>query len=293
MTARQRPAPRRVFLSFARDDLDLAQRIRAALEEAGISVENQTLGFSAVSLLGGLHETVRTGDAVVLLLTPTVLAGPEANAEIQSVSRDMDRLGVDLLPVVAVALASLPSALKGRGPIDLTKDSNGVRRLAEQISATWRIEFSSLNPLAFEDMVADLLTAVGFRTVERSARGDAGVDIRATYERVDPFGTPETEVWLVETKLYSHVRVSPSTIRALAGTLATAHEASRGLLVTSGSLTSMALEVLTTLSQRSGLRLQVLDGTDLRRLLRQFPAVTERHFPPGPADSTQASDGDS
>ena len=106
-----------------------------SLDEAGISVENQTLGFSAVSLLGGLHETVRTGDAVVLLLTPTVLAGPEANAEIQSVSRDMDRLGVDLLPVVAVALASLPSALKGRGPIDLTKDSNGVRRLAEQISA--------------------------------------------------------------------------------------------------------------------------------------------------------------
>lgn len=296
MTATEPSTSRRVFLSFTRDDLDLAQRIREALVGSGVRVESQSLGFSSGgSLLSGLHEAVRASDVVILLLTPAALDGLEADADIELASRDMDRRGVDLIPVLA-APADLPLALSGRGVLDLTRTSDayeGLRRLAEQILATSRIDFSSLTPRTFENMVADLLASVGFHLDEASPKRDTGIDILATYPRTDPFGAPETETWLVETKFYSRERVSTETIRELAGMLAPAPGDTRGLLVTNGHLTSMALDVLAGLSQRSGLRLQVLDGADLTRLLRQHPAVIERHFPAGPASSRQESHANS
>ena len=168
-----------------------------------------------------------------------------------------------------------------------------MRRLTEQIQAASRVDFSSMSPSTFEDLVADLLGAVGFNLDDSHLARGVGIDFRATYQRTDPFGSPEIETWLVETKLYSSARVSVQTIRGLAGLVATTPGNVRGLLVTNGQLTSMALDVLADLSGRPSLRLQVIDGLDLRRLLRQFPAVAERHFAAEPADLRQEPDADS
>jgi hypothetical protein len=119
---------------------------------------------------------------------------------------------------------------------------------------------------------------VGFRLDEVRQGLDPGVDLRATYQRADPFGSPETEVWLVETKLYSHQRVSVEAIRQLAGFVSMAPSGTRGLLVTNAQLTSVAREYVVELERRPSARLRVLDGVDLKRLLRQFPAVAARHF---------------
>jgi hypothetical protein len=94
----------------------------------------------------------------------------------------------------------------------------------------------------------------------------------------------------VETKLYSHERVSVDVIRKLAGTLAVAPGFTRGLLVTNAQLTSVALEYVADLERSQKVRLRVLDGVELKRLLRQFPAIAQRHFggtaqsKPGPDD---------
>jgi hypothetical protein len=188
----------------------------------------------------------------------------------------------------------LPPTLGDRAVVDLTGDIDaGLRQLVEQIQATSRADFSAMNPRAFEDLVADLLRAVGFRVDEMRHRPDPGVDLRATYQRTDPFGSPETEVWLVQAKLYSRARVSIEAIRALAGTLAVTSGYTRGLLVTNAQLTSVALDYVADLKRRPNLRLQVLDGMDLKRLLRQFPAVAERHFGGETAKSEPGSGGDS
>jgi restriction endonuclease Mrr len=191
-----------------------------------------------------------------------------------------------------VAPTDLPPDLRDRAVVDLTEDVDaGLRQLVEQIQATSRVDFSAMNPLTFENLVADLLRAVGFAIDEVRHRLDQGVDLRATYQRADPFGSPETEVWLVQAKLYAHSRVSVDAIRQLAGVLAIASGGTRGLLITNAQLTSVALDFLAEL-ERSRVRLRVLDGVELRRLLRQFPAVAARHFGNVAPTSRPGSDGD-
>src|SRR5262249_48728072 len=155
------------------------------------------------------------------------------------------------------------------------------------------VDFSAMNPRSFEDLVADLLRAVGFHVNDMRHRADAGVDMRATYERTDPFGSPETEVWLVQAKLYSHQRVSVDALRQLAAALAVASGGPRGLLVTNSQLTSVALDYVAELERTPHVRLRVLDGVELKRLLRQFPEVAARHFGGGTAGSKAGTDGDS
>lgn len=176
-------------------------------------------------------------------------------------------------------LTELPPALRDRAVVDLTEDVNaGVRQLVTQIRAAAQADFSAIGPREFERLVADLLRAVGFRLDELRHGTDPGVDLRAVYQRADPFGSAETEVWLVVAKLYAHQRVSVDAIRKLAGVLSLASGGTRGLLVTNSQLTSVAAEYMSELERSSRVRLRVLDGVELKRLLRQFPSVAARHF---------------
>lgn len=118
------------------------------------------------------------------------------------------------------------------------------------------------------------------------------VDLRVTYDRTDPFGLPETEVWLVGAKLYSHERVSVEALRSFAGALAVASGVTRGLLVTNAQLTSVAREYVEQLEGSTQVRLRVIDGVELRNLLRRFPAGAARDFG-GMAASGPGPDGDS
>lgn len=280
MTSAEPAVARRVFLSYAYDDYALAQRISDALARSGIRTTDQIWEVSSgETLTARLRESIRASDVVVVLLSSAAAASPWASTEIElSLSRDLDQRGAELIPVLA-APTDLPPALRDRAVVDLTDDVNaGVQQLVEQIQATSQADFSAMGPPAFEDLVADLLRAVGFRLDEVRQGLDPGVDLRATYQRADPFGSPETEVWLVETKLYSHQRVSVEAIRQLAGFVSMAPSGTRGLLVTNAQLTSVAREYVVELERRPSARLRVLDGVDLKRLLRQFPAVAARHF---------------
>ncbi len=292
VTSGESTATPRVFVSYAFDDHALAQRITDALTQAGITSTNQVWESPGDDFSARLLEAIRASDVVVVLLSRAAAASPWVRAEFGStLSRDLDRRGAELIPVLAAPTA-LPSALRDRAIIDLTEDfTAGSQRLVEQIQATSRADFSAMSPRAFENLVAALLRAVGFRLDAARHRPDSSVDLRATYQRTDPFGSPETEVWLVETKLYSHERVSVDAIRKLAGTLAVAPGFTRGLLVTNAQLTSVALEYVADLERSQKVRLRVLDGVELKRLLRQFPAIAQHYFG-GTAQSTPGPDDD-
>jgi Restriction endonuclease/TIR domain len=263
-----------VHLSYAESDRRIADSIGDALARAGIPTANRW-EFSPRLDMGWVDERVRVSD-VVVLLSPTTGASSWADSEAEfTLSRDLDRRGVELIPVLA-APAEVSKVMRDRAYVDLTADfQSGVRTLVEQIETVSRLDFGTLSPGGFEDLVADLLEALGFR-LDQVRRADPGVDLRATYRRTDPFGLPETEVWLVETKLYAHERVSVEAIRRLGGVLSLAPSRTRGLLVTDVQLTSVAEEYLTELGREVNLR--ILDGVRLRRLLREYPTVAARHF---------------
>ncbi|MFG2058977.1 TIR domain-containing protein [Micromonospora sp. NPDC048930] len=294
MTTAEPLVAHRVFLSYAYDDHALAQRITQALAQSGVSTAQHWETSSAEELMTRLRENIRKSDVVVVLLSPAAVMSRWVSTEIQlALSRDVDKRGAELIPVLA-APTDVPSALRDRALVDFTEDVNaGLRQLVEQIQATSRTDFSAMSPRAFEELVADLLRAAGFRLSEARHRPEPGVDLRATYERTDPFGSPETEAWLVQAKLYSHQRVSVDAIRQLAGSLAMAPAGTRGLLITNAQLTSVALDYVAELERSPHVRLRVLDGVELKRLLRRFPQVAARHSHGRMDKSEPRADGDS
>jgi len=282
----------RVFLSFAHEDSGLAQIIRDRLAASEIKTVNWEHVTGATGAWQPQRELIRSSDVLVVLLSPASSTNTGVAEEVEAaLSSDLDRRGIDVIPVLA-APTTLPPALSAQVAIDLTDDiSSGLEQLVAQIEATSRADFSTLKPPQFERLVADLLRDVGFNVEENLYPSEGAVDMRATYERVDPFGCKETEVWLVEAKLYSHQRVSVPAIQRLAGVVALATaDGTRGLLVTNGQLTSVAREYVTSLERRSHVRLRVIDGVELRRLLREHLAVAARYF--GPAGPHPEHDAD-
>ena len=269
----------RVFISYVHDDRYVAEHIRNALARSGIRRMDDVAIAAGRDWTTEIREAIRASDVLLVLLSPAALAYPWIDAGIdQMLSVDLDRRGVELIPVLA-APTEMPAPLRNRPFVDLTENlTAGLNQLVQQVKAAAQIDFSLMTPESFEKFVADLLRAVGFRVGERRRGPESGVDLRATYERTDPFGSPETEVWLVEAKLYSHARVSVDAIRNLAGAVALASGVTRGLLVTNVQLTSVARGYVEKLEQTSHVRLRVLDGIELRNLLRRFPAVAARHF---------------
>ncbi len=287
------PTPaRRVFLSYAQDDHAVAQRIRGALIQADVAATEHILQIRSDDLAAQLRETVRTSDVVVALLSPAAESrwvGTEIDI---ALSGELDRRGIEFFPVL-VAPTDLSPSLRDRPVVDFTVDeAAGLRNLIGQIEATSRADFSVMSPREFEDLVADLLRAVGFRLDEMRHRTDPRVDLRATYQQKDPFGRLETQVWLVEAKLYSHERVSVDAIMQLAGALAVTPGATNALLVTNAQLTSVARDYVVKLDRSAQRRLQVLDGIELKRLIREFPSVAARHFG-GTTNSDAGPVGDS
>jgi TIR domain/Restriction endonuclease len=274
----------RVYLSYTRADRDIAETIDAALSQAGLGtasrwevVSRQDWGFAA-------DQAFRPADVVVVVLAPAVGAEPWADSEAEfTLSSDLDRRGVELIPVLA-GPADLSPVMRDRAYVDLTADRDfGLRKLVAQIRTVAQIDFDAMSPRGFAALVADLLRALGFRL----EGGEPKADLRATFRATDPFGLPDNQVWLVNTKLYGHERVSVDAIKRFAGVLSDAPIDTHGLLVTNTRLTSVAEEYVAEVNRAVSLR--VLDGVQLRRLLREFPTVATRHFGGGAKVGTDAN----
>lgn len=154
----------------------------------------------------------------------------------------------------------------------------GVQRLANQLSTVPDIDFSRLDSQTFEHMVADLLVELGFSVQQAPLAHDSGFNFIASYRSRDPFGAGKTETWLVEMKFYPKQRVSVSALGRMFGFLVTSTVVDKGLVVTNGSMTSVAAEFLADLMSKSGRVLRVIDRTELAGLLMQHPAIVRRYL---------------
>lgn len=269
----------RVFITYHDADRRQAEHLHDLLVQSGIET------FMDVWTLPGrqdwatmAEQAISASDFVVVLLSPTAMssqAGPDVTF---ALSRELEQRGAQLIPVMTTP-TDISRESRASTSIDLTEDfESGVQTLVKQIQTASQVDFSRMNPQSFEHLVADLLRAVGFEIHTEPRQEDRGVDMRATFQRTDPFGLPETESWLVQTKLYTHQRVSVKAIQQLASLVALTPSRTRGLLVTNTQLTSVARDYIAELDRRPDVRLRMLDGVQLKQLLRQFPHVIRRHF---------------
>lgn len=149
----------------------------------------------------------------------------------------------------------------------------------------------SLTPQAFEQIVAQLLAARGFRNVvSLGGSGDEGIDLRAEWLEELPTGDSRMTVWAVQCKRYS----SSLSQQQISDVLNAALEPPRDLLparpdffliATSSSLSVNSRRLVDRANNdraKYGCTFIVWDGELISTKLSHEPEIVERFFPSRP-----------
>jgi hypothetical protein len=280
-----------VFLSYAADDREFAIRIAEALEARGVNVWYDLSVPIGDSLSDLIFQLISASDYLVVLISPNTKGSDWVTYELTTaVSKQLTARDITIVPVL-IADAEIPGFLNTYQHLDCRKDvERGIERLIDQISAAPDIDFSRLTPEAFEGLVADLLARLDFTNIARpSAIKDVGYDIRADYQRTDPFGLTTTETWLVECKFYQRSRADLRTIAQFLVTLFMLERSNRGLLVMNSQLTSVALEHLANFKSKTGTDVKVIEGPELKRLLIKHRDLIRKYFVKDEAEGDESN----
>lgn len=221
---------------------------------------------------------VKSSDIILLLISESSKSSSWLNEEINSslMSRAKDRR-VTIIPILLDA-GTVPSNLSEFKFLDLSENfSAGLEELISEINAMTVIDYSRLTPQEFECLVADLLKSIGFR-IEKQALSDFGYDFTAIFQTTDPFGKLHREIWAVESKLYKKGRISISLLHEIAGVFTLSTRIQKCLVVTTGSLTSVAREALNEINLRTHGAIRVIDEDELTALLRQRSSLVSKYF---------------
>ena len=270
-----------IFLSYAHDDEYAARIIADKMRKKGFKVLPDLYELDTVdALASAIQNAISASDYLVVLLSPNSVKSAWVQKELNAaLARELTTRDITLLPVI-IADCEIPAVLASRQYLDIRSNfAEGADRLVEQIGLVPEIDFSILDYRLFEDLVVDLLAMSGFTDMKQGwAIEDKGIDIRALYPRLDPFGAEVIETWLVEVKFYHKSRADLKSIHQLAGYLSSLPEHCKGLLVTNGQLTSAALEWLASAESKDRIQIRVIDGTELKRLLLQHKDLIHKYF---------------
>ncbi len=271
---------RQVFLSYAHADSAVARRIADKLRGAGLRVQISEWELQpGDSIASRIVEAVSSSDLILVLVSPNSINSRWVQSELnETLSRELQTRAITVIPAL-IEDCTMPPPLANLVYLDLRTDlEGGIGRLIQQLGMASDIDFSRLNPQSFESLVADLLQRLGFSIEHQALSSDSGFDFKASFPTKDPFGAHHEDVWLVEVKHYKNQRVSVDAVRQMVSYMTMLPGAKKGLVVTSGQLTSVAQEVLAELTTNLRTELRVIEGTELKRLLLEHPQLIKRYF---------------
>jgi len=130
----------------------------------------------------------------------------------------------------------------------------------------------------FEMLVADLLRELGFSDVRLTSGPDQGIDILAEFPIKQPAGDLRSQLWVIQVKHRPSSRIQARDIAQLSG-MFQVKGADKALLVTSGHLTSAAMEYASRFRAHLRGELEVWDRTQLGTLLSRFPHLLKKYEP--------------
>lgn len=197
------------------------------------------------SLLDDLIELPwQVGAVLAFLCFPAALlfAGFAAS---NPILRGLASAALIIWPVFSLlfGLAAVFSFIRGRKSRKLFKQNQSIGKIRD---LTWR---------QFESYVGEAFRRQGYSVVETPAGPDGGVDLVLR---------KDGEKTYVQCKHWKSYKVSVDKVRALLGSMA-AGGANRGVLVTTGSFTSSAVQF----GREHGIKL--INGEDLNYLIRVSP----------------------
>jgi restriction system protein len=166
-------------------------------------------------------------------------------------------------------LASLPGQFSSRPeqPTPVTPVSPATPATAPWTSSAGQLpetgkDLLAMDPVDFEDLVADLFRAMDMDVMTTARTGDGGVDIRAVDR--DPIRGGKL---IIQVKRYQHT-IPPAPVRDLYGTML--HEgATKGILVTTAKFGPSAQEFA------AGKPLTLIDGSQLTELLARYGLTSD------------------
>lgn len=275
-TTRDRsPASPSVFISYARQDTEVARNLAEKLQAAGVGVWWDAHIKLGENWAETIEAQLRSADYILILVTTAALQSKQvmANASPRAVREYGDR-DVTVVPVLLEDV-DMPPSLSGIQYLDFRDNQDrAVDALVSRLSSGAEIDFSAFSPQAFERLVGDLLLDLGFAVEVEPRVPDRGFDFRADVRVQDPFGAVVTERWLIDVKHRSSGRVDVATLSefiGLAHSLGFA-ENTKLALITSGQLTSAGREVLKSAP------LRVVEGVELKRILLTRHHLITRHM---------------
>ncbi len=271
---------KQVFLSYSNHDKEIAKFLASKLRNANlkISLHDWSLDIND-SFLSQINKNVSSSDIIIILLSPNSVDSKWLKEEFNEIFvSELNNRAIAILPLV-IKDCKIPKELANKKFIDLrTNVDGGVSKLINQLYFLPFIDYSFLNAKSFEELICDLLRAIGFSIKESMAHSDFGYDLIIEIENEDPFGIMQREKWYVVIKFYKDKRVSVETLFRLNNNLNSSLNRGKGLVITNGQITSVSRELLSDLSHNKGTLIRVIDGVELTNLISQYPNIVRKYF---------------
>jgi hypothetical protein len=265
----------RVFVSHSYQDKDIAARISTALKDADFNV-----WFDAWELQAGdsiatkLREGLRASDFLLVLLSPESVSSRWVREEMAlALSSELRQRAITVVPVI-LRDCDIPDKLRDLTAIDLRNERpDSIKQLVEALTLAHDVDFASLSPRQFEELVAAVFEAEGYNVQLSMATRDGGRDLVIRRENEE---FPVTMA--VQVQHYKERRVTVETIRAAIGGAILAGRDASALIVSSTQLTSAAQELVAHVNETSGQKVSVIDGPSLEKIVVRHPQVVRRFF---------------
>ncbi|MFF4265554.1 restriction endonuclease [Streptomyces virginiae] len=257
----------------------LAQCVLLVVHELYAADEFDVLDSVVVNGFVDCHDPVTGQEARFVLATVPAARSAFAGLRLEQVSA-VDCLVSGLGGLLSTRPDQLTAVRPGRRPDEVGGDvvsHGGHAGDADEDEP----DLFAMDPIAFENLVAELFRAMGMEAVTTQRSGDGGVDVEA----VDPAPIRGGRI-VVQVKRYRNT-VPPTAVRDLYGTVQD-KGANKGVLVTTASFGPGSYTFA------NGKPLELVPGTDLVELLHQYglrgrlgdgsPAAPARRAPvPEPA----------
>lgn len=279
----------RVFLSYSYQDQEKACLIADKLQDLGINVSHDQLGFDiGESFINRLYKEIESSDFFLLLLSKNSMESHWVAKELDyAISKTLHYRDITIVPLL-LSPAKIPSSLKDRVRFDLRRNFDiQIKKLSEYLRLIPYVDFELLDPFKFEQLCIALLKKLQFKDFESKSIDtyhyetplkDFKADFLATLRHKDPFGGYVKVNWVFEFKYYKNARADINALRQLSSYLEQLPVDFNGGLITNGILTSAAQEWLRENERRKRTNIRIIDGIKLKELLLKHTDLVHNFF---------------
>lgn len=308
-----RLSERNVFFCYSPEDEELISDLLDVFLLLDLNVlnyeldeKNELTNINKVS--STLYKHLSRGDYLIMALTEN-----SVNSEwMKNLLNDLE-LRYRFRDIIIISLrmndCSIPDHLMNEIFVDFTDlaHPNPVGDLIQVLKCSSLIDLKEFNHENFENLILNLLKSLGFKNLEREfpikfARDYNNInsiisekpyealkldsfneeylmkfDFKGEYPQMDPFGLIDETLWIIDVKLKRN-EIDPRFIKQVGKYVSKLPEKYQLAIITSGHLTSSSKDSIDKLQENARVKIKIIDGPGLRKILVQNPLVVKKHF---------------